>query len=153
MSAVSRLLVQPGGNLTGSQTSSTGGVPGKETFVGTMTVNPECTAEVLANVYDRAGTLIRIAKWDIVLVHGGRELYAIFSELKLPNGILLPTIISGAAKKVSAVGPVGNGPAEPPPTGCATPDPFAGIPGLLGVCVNGGWVPSGHPLAGGGSQP
>ena len=30
-------------------------------------------------------------------------------------------------------------------------DPFLGIPGLFsGVCVNGGWVPVGHPLAGGG---
>ena len=34
-----------------------------------------------------------------------------------------------------------------PPTGCPGPDPFAGIPGLMGVCVNGGWVPIGHPLA------
>ena len=35
----------------------------------------------------------------------------------------------------------------PSPTGCATPDPFIGIPGLVGVCVDGNWVPSGHPLA------
>lgn len=34
--------------------------------------------------------------------------------------------------------------------GCTTPDPFLGITGLFGVCVNGGWVPVGHPLAGGG---
>jgi parallel beta-helix repeat protein len=40
----------------------------------------------------------------------------------------------------------------PPPVGCTTPDPFAGIPGLVGVCINGGWVPTGHPLAGGGPQ-
>ena len=39
------------------------------------------------------------------------------------------------------------------PAGCTTPDPFAGIPGLVGVCINGGWVPSGHPSAGGGPQP
>ena len=41
-------------------------------------------------------------------------------------------------------------PPAAPATGCATPDPFLGIPGLFGVCVNGGWVPVGHPLAGGG---
>ena len=42
-------------------------------------------------------------------------------------------------------------PTTPPPANtCATPDPFTGIPGLIGVCVNGGWVPIGHPLAGGG---
>jgi hypothetical protein len=38
----------------------------------------------------------------------------------------------------------------PPPTGCTTPDPFSGIPGLVGVCVGGNWIPIGHPLAGGG---
>jgi hypothetical protein len=27
------------------------------------------------------------------------------------------------------------------PTGCTTPDPFATLPNLIGVCVNGGWVP------------
>ena len=42
-------------------------------------------------------------------------------------------------------------PTTPPPANtCTTPDPFTGIPGLIGVCVNGGWVPIGHPLAGGG---
>ena len=40
-------------------------------------------------------------------------------------------------------------PAPPPvpPPGCTTPDPFVGIPGLVGVCVDGNWVPSGHPQA------
>ena len=33
------------------------------------------------------------------------------------------------------------------PPGCTTPDPFRGIPGLVGVCVSGGWIPLGHPLA------
>lgn len=37
-------------------------------------------------------------------------------------------------------------PSAPPPE-CTTPDPFRGIPGLVGVCLGGGWVPVGHPLA------
>ncbi len=38
-----------------------------------------------------------------------------------------------------------------PPAGCTTPDPFAAIPGMIGVCIgNNTWVPLGHPLAGGG---
>jgi glucose/arabinose dehydrogenase len=34
-------------------------------------------------------------------------------------------------------------PPPPPPSsgGCTTPDPFAGIPGLIGQCMNGGWSP------------
>jgi hypothetical protein len=38
----------------------------------------------------------------------------------------------------------------PSPNACVGPDPFAGIPGMVGVCVNGNWVPLGHPLAGSG---
>ena len=51
--------------------------------------------------------------------------------------------------------PASPTPSSPPPapaTGCTTPDPFAGIPGLVGVCVGNGWVPLSHPLAGGGGQ-
>jgi glucose/arabinose dehydrogenase len=40
------------------------------------------------------------------------------------------------------------GPSPAPPGTCAIPDPFVAIGG--GVCVSGGWVPRGHPLAGGG---
>jgi hypothetical protein len=32
-------------------------------------------------------------------------------------------------------------------TACGGPDPFESIPGMRGVCINGGWVPSNHPLA------
>jgi glucose/arabinose dehydrogenase len=34
-------------------------------------------------------------------------------------------------------------PSAPPPpvTGCLGPDPFVGIPGLVGICINGGWIP------------
>jgi hypothetical protein len=41
-------------------------------------------------------------------------------------------------------------PPPPPQTGCTTPDPFAGIPGLIGVCIgNNNWIPSDRPLGGG----
>ena len=40
--------------------------------------------------------------------------------------------------------PLALGVAKPPaggPTTCTIPDPFVGIPGLVGVCVNGDWIP------------
>lgn len=45
--------------------------------------------------------------------------------------------------------PAGEPPPAPPPSlptpppsgGCVGPDPFVGIPGLIGLCVNGGWIP------------
>lgn len=39
------------------------------------------------------------------------------------------------------VTPVAPPPVQNSPTGCMTPDPFVGIPGLRGVCVSGGWYP------------
>jgi glucose/arabinose dehydrogenase len=60
------------------------------------------------------------------------------------NGGWLPP---GIAPPVSAPGPSAPPPASPPSNGgCSTPDPFVGIPGLIGLCVNGGWIP----IAGGG---
>ena len=41
-----------------------------------------------------------------------------------------------------------SAPAPPPdpvptsPAGCATPDPFVGIPGLAGICTAGNWTPT-----------
>ena len=38
--------------------------------------------------------------------------------------------------------PLPGTPAAPPTMpGCIGPDPFVGIPGLIGLCVNGGWLP------------
>ena len=34
-----------------------------------------------------------------------------------------------------------------PPFSCPTSDPFAGFFGFFGVCIDGAWVPIGHPLA------
>ncbi len=48
---------------------------------------------------------------------------------------------------VVSVPPAPAPPVGVPPFECATSDPFAGIPGLFGLCINGDWVPIGHPLA------
>ena len=62
-----------------------------------------------------------------------------------PSGQLPPTTPSPPSTP-----PV---PAVVPPFECTTPDPFAetrgalGFPDLFGLCVDGGWVPIGHPLA------
>jgi hypothetical protein len=36
--------------------------------------------------------------------------------------------------------PSGGAPTPIPADACAIPDPFAGIPGLVGICLNDGWV-------------
>jgi len=73
----------------------------------------------------------------------------------LPPGYPLPpgtpsAPATGCAAPAPGIGwtCVGNA-WQPPaqPGSCATPDPFVVLGG--GVCVNGGWVPRGHPAAGG----
>jgi hypothetical protein len=43
--------------------------------------------------------------------------------------------------------PGGEEPPPPPPPSeesCTIPDPFAGVPGLIGICLNGDWIPTEH---------
>lgn len=55
----------------------------------------------------------------------------------------LPGFVGGTGGSGGSSGSGSNG-----TTGtCTTPDPFIGIRGLEGVCVDGSWVPSNHPIA------
>jgi glucose/arabinose dehydrogenase len=69
------------------------------------------------------------------------------------NGGWLPPnhpLAIAAAAAGSSPPPSTPPPSSPPPaTGCTTPDPFKSIPGLVGVCINGGWIPSNNPRSGG----
>jgi glucose/arabinose dehydrogenase len=67
----------------------------------------------------------------------------------LPSGHPLTRLGRGTGFRPPAP-PAGPAPAQGS-NSCATPDPFISIPGMWGVCVNSGWVPSGHPLAVGGT--
>jgi IPT/TIG domain-containing protein len=71
------------------------------------------------------------------------------------NGDWIPpdhpeALANSPAPTAPAPAPPAPAPAPPAPPAtpdCTTPDPFAGIPGLYGVCVGTIWVPIGHPLA------
>jgi len=55
----------------------------------------------------------------------------------LPPGMPVP----GGGTPTSGTPPPPPAPISTSPDTCTTPDPFAGISGLMGVCQNGGWVP------------
>jgi hypothetical protein len=98
---VAKVVVKEGGQFTGSETSSTNGVTGHETFTGTITVNPDCTGTVTGNAYDESGVLAREVTWDVILVNHAREMDAIFSQLLAePGDIPVPVTITGDSKKV-----------------------------------------------------
>ena len=71
--AVGRLSVDAASEVTGNQTTSVGGQIGEDTFVGTISVNPDCTATMTVNAYNQAGELLRTVDWAGVYVDAGRE--------------------------------------------------------------------------------
>src|SRR5207253_3389148 len=85
--AVGSITFQLNGEVSGSQDRSVGGAFAHETITGTLTVNPDCTISLLANVFDSSGNLVRTSTIDGVLVNNGKQIRAIFETLVLANGV------------------------------------------------------------------
>jgi hypothetical protein len=98
--AVGTFTADAAGDLSGTQTSSLGGVVAQDMVKGTVTVNSDCTATMTVGLYDHSGNLLRTAVWAIVYVDDAREARAIFTSLVLPNGMSLPTIGTANAKRL-----------------------------------------------------
>lgn len=92
---------------------------------GTYQVNADCSAEVVF----QPGPGITIVE-RLVIVEGGAEILSITTS---PPDVM----VSAVQKRIIAT-PM---PPTPPVIPCPGSDPFAAIPGLVGECVNGGWVP------------
>jgi hypothetical protein len=90
------------GNYWGTQTRSNNGVFSRVYFKGTYTVNSDCTGNKTTTGYADAAYLtpLNTVEQDFVLVNDGKELIEIFTTLTLPNGTLVPAIVTGNSKKV-----------------------------------------------------
>ena len=101
--AVGTITGDAQGNFSGTQTTSVGGRVSKETFVGTGTVNSDCTGTATFSVYDQSGTtLLRTAAFSVVFVDNAQEEREIATSLVLePSGTPVPTVITGSARKLS----------------------------------------------------
>jgi len=82
------------GNATGSQDRSVGGAFAHELLLGKLTVHADCTLNLLANVYDTSGNLIRTSTLPGVLVNNGQEIRVMFASVVLPNGASLPSVLT-----------------------------------------------------------
>jgi hypothetical protein len=87
------------GNLTGSQVRSLGGGVARETFTGTVTTNPDCTAKYTITVYDDSGNLVRTSVLDAVFTNNGKKAHVLFESIVLPNGASLPSVLSIEGEK------------------------------------------------------
>jgi hypothetical protein len=92
---VGRFTQDREGNLVGTQTRSLGGSVAEETFLGTLSTNPDCTGKATVNFYDKAsGDLVRTSTLDFVMDEDGRASRAIVTSTILPNGASLGPILT-----------------------------------------------------------
>jgi hypothetical protein len=87
------------GNLSGSQTRSVNGDVADETFTGTYTVNSDCTATDIVQVYE-SGQLARTTTLKGVVDENGQHLRAIFTKVELPDHTILPVVITGDSTRL-----------------------------------------------------
>src|SRR5947207_11871422 len=59
VAAVGSITFQLDGAVSGSQDRSVGGAFAHETITGTLTVNPDCTVLLVADVHNSSGQLVR----------------------------------------------------------------------------------------------
>lgn len=88
------------GELTGTQTTTLGGVSTEDTLIGSVIVNPDCTGSMTVHAYNEAGELLRTVDWALVYVDGVREARAMFRSLTLPDGARAPLVGTASAKRV-----------------------------------------------------
>ena len=108
-------------NVKGSVTGITPDRPGS----GTYEVNADCSAST--QFQPAPGTTI---VERMVIVEGGAQIWSITTSP-------VPVMIKSVQKKIDVAPAAPAAPVIP----CPGVDPFASIPGLVGECVNGGWIP------------
>jgi len=97
---VGTYTVDEDGSLSGTQTSNANGNVSHDVLAGTLTMNPDCTGTQTVEIYNQSGTLLRSAVWAVVFMDDARESRGTFTELKLPNGTIVPAIAIAQGKKV-----------------------------------------------------
>ncbi len=99
MVALVRLTITEYGNLSATQTSSSGGIiSAGEVAKGSAMMNSDCTGTLTVNVYDSKGNLLRASHWETVLADNAAELRAICVSLMRGNTPVGPVITAAATK-------------------------------------------------------
>jgi hypothetical protein len=94
-------LDKAGNLLNGKATSSLNGTIAEETFSGTYTVNSDCTGTFNnIELRDLSGNLLLTITANLAWDDNMKQLRAIFTSAKLPDGTSLLTVISADARKM-----------------------------------------------------
>ena len=98
--SIGTLTFDAAGNVTGTLEASLGGTIGNSEVAGTFTMNANCSGTMAFGVYDQSGNLLRTVTMALVLDDKARELRGLMTSLVLPNGMSLPTVITGNARRL-----------------------------------------------------
>jgi hypothetical protein len=98
VAGVGKASLSANGGFSGTEARSVGGGFANETLNGTFTVNADCTGTLTAEVFE-SGQLVRTSSFSIVFDNNEKELRAVQSSLKLPDGTIVPAVITVEGKK------------------------------------------------------
>lgn len=99
--SIGTLTFYADGNVTGKIEASVGGSVSKGELAGTFGLNPDCLGTMTFGVYDPSGNLLRTVNMSLVLDDKAREMRGLMTSLVLPNGMVLPSAITGNARRLS----------------------------------------------------
>ena len=101
VAAVGRATVEVSGQVAGSEARSVGGDYADETFSGALTVNSDCTGSITLDFFE-SGLPVRTSVLSLVFDDNRQELRMVQKSFTLPNGVVLPVIITVEAKRIQA---------------------------------------------------
>jgi len=101
VAAVGQAQLDTQGNLKGTQTHTLAGQTEVEDTSGTYTVNKNCTGTFAVSVYLN-GQLVRTANLNVAYDSNTNHARMIFTSLTLPDGTVLPAVITADVTRVLA---------------------------------------------------
>jgi hypothetical protein len=100
VAAVGNFTTDDAGNFVGRESNNIGGTSAEQTLQGNIAVRPDCSATLIAKVY-QGGILVRTSYIHLQYVNHATEVFGIFRKLVLPDNSTLPVVITIDGKQIS----------------------------------------------------
>jgi hypothetical protein len=100
VAAVGLITFDLNGNVSGTQDRSVGGGFAHETISGTISITRDCVLNLVANVYDNSGNLVRTSVIPGVLTENEKKLRAVFESVTIPNGPSLSSVLAVEGERI-----------------------------------------------------
>ena len=98
--AVGRVTLDAQGNVAGTEARNVGGSFANETFAGTETLSPNCTATSTLKFFE-SGQLVRTSVITLVWDDNLNEFRFVQQSLTLPDGTNVPVVVTGDGRRIN----------------------------------------------------